>query len=81
MALNPADAAPAQNFAAVTPSDSTVFTNRPRALYVGAAGDIVVQDENAVSVTFKAVPGGTVLPIRPLRVMAATSATQIVALY
>jgi hypothetical protein len=81
MALNAADAAPAQNFGAVTPSDSTTFTNRPRAIYVGVTGDLVVQDESNVSITFKAVPGGTVLPIRPLRVMAATTASQIVALY
>jgi len=82
MALNAADAAPAQSFATVTPSDSIPYTNRPRALYVGVQGDVVVQDDNGASVTFKSVPGGTVLPIRPRLVMATgTTATNLVAMY
>lgn len=77
---------PATQAAAVTPSDSTEVN--ARALYVGGAGNVVVQmmgvsniSPGAASVTFTAVPAGTLLPISVRRVMATTSATSIVALY
>lgn len=65
---------------AVTPSDSTVVA--ARALYVGGAGNVTIKtDANATAVTFTAPPVGTVLRVQAYRVMAATTATQIVALY
>lgn len=72
---------------AVTPSDSTILSCR--ALYVGGAGDVVVilhgdYDRNnptSNTVTFADVPAGTVLAIACTKVMAATAATDIVALY
>lgn len=79
------DTAPATAAAPVTKSDTTVV--RARALYVGGAGDVAVQMlGNAVSpgtttVTFVGVPAGTILPISAYRVMDATTATNIVALY
>lgn len=67
---------------AVTPSDSTAFAFRPRALYVGGAGDVTVKWTNGTQTTFKAVPVGTTLPICPVYVMATgTTATQLVALW
>jgi hypothetical protein len=71
---------PASNGVAVTKSDTTDL-GLTRALYVGGTGDVVVRFNNSTSVTFSAVPAGTILPIRVNRVMAATSATLIVALY
>lgn len=71
---------PASGAAAVTPSDSTEINCR--ALYVGGAGNVVVQMPNRdVSITFSGVLAGTILPVSARRVMAATTATSIVALY
>ena len=67
------------DFAAVTPSDSTVLTG-VRALYVGTGGDVIVDGASTTNVTFKAVPSGTVLPITVTKVCAATGASNIVAL-
>lgn len=72
---------PAANAAAVTPSDSTILSG-VRALYIGGLGDVVVRfPGSTASITFTAVPAGTILPIQAERVMAATAATDIVALY
>lgn len=74
--------APASNYAAVTPSNSTDLTNVTRALYVGGAGDVVAVRPDGTAVTFVAVPAGTFLPIRCVRVNATnTTATNIVALW
>lgn len=72
---------PAASAAAVTKSDSTVLTG-VRALYVGGAGDVAVQFPGGAStVTFSAVPAGSILPIQVVKVMDATTATAIVALF
>lgn len=73
---------PADRVAAVTPSDATDLTG-VRALYVGGAGDLVVRMINAPdsTVTISTVSAGSLLPIRVTRVMAATTATAITALY
>ena len=71
---------PASGAAAVTPSDSTELNCR--ALYIGGTGSVVVQMPNRdVSVTFSGVLAGTILPVSARRVMASTTATNIVALY
>lgn len=77
---NPTALFSARRVAAVTPSDSTDLTGC-RALWVGGAGIVslkCVDDSAAVSLT---VPAGTLLPVFAKNVMAATSATLIVALY
>lgn len=68
---------PATTASAVTPSDSTVLTSR--AVWVGGAGDLSVRLSGATGTTvvFTAVPAGTLLPISVVRVMAATTATNI----
>lgn len=66
---------------AITPSDTTSVTCR--AIYVGGAGDVAVRFvDGATTVTFKAPPVGTVLPIclENGHVMAATTATLLIGL-
>lgn len=74
--------APASVAEAVTPSDSAYLTFLTRGLYVGVAGDVSVEMyKTGSAVVFKAVPAGTVLPIRITRVNATlTTATNMVAL-
>ena len=73
----------AQNAAAVTKSDSTVFTNPTLGLWVGGVGDVAVRMYGSqTSVTFAAIPSGTMLPIQVDKVLSAgTSATSIVRLW
>lgn len=72
--------APATRYAAVTPSDSTVVN--ARSLYIGTTGNLALKaDATASTVTFSNVPAGTILPVGAWFVMAATTASNIVALY
>jgi len=64
----------------VVPSDSTILPTT-RALYVGAGGHVtVLMAEDETEVTFIGVPSGTILPIQVIKVLAATTATSILAL-
>lgn len=77
------DISPASGAFAVTPADATYLTS-VRGLYIGGAGDVTVEMLNpetaGATVTFSAVPVGTVLPIAVERVLATgTTATLIVA--
>ena len=72
---------PAAKAVIVTPSDSTEL-NVTRGLYIGGAGDVVVtMAEQGTNITFVGVPAGTFMPIQVRLVLAATSATSILALY
>ena len=73
---------PADRVAVVTASDSTDLTG-VRALYVGGAGDLSVRMVNdpTTTVVISTVAAGTLMPLRVTRVMAATTATAITALY
>jgi len=73
---------PADHIAAVTVSDTTNLTGC-RGLLIGGAGDVAVRMINAPSttVTITGVVAGALLPLRVTRVMAATTATNITALY
>lgn len=76
--------ASATKVVAITPHDSTNFTDGPcHYIYVGGAGNIALVPMGGGSpVTFTAVPVGTVLPVRALRINATgTTATAMVALY
>lgn len=76
--------APAFKAYSVTPNDTTDLPNGDaRALYVGVTGDICVITSGGTEVIFKAVPVGTVLPVRIARVKAtgtAAAAGDIIAL-
>lgn len=77
---NPGALFSAYKLRVVTPSDTTVLTD-VRFLWVGGAGIVSViacNDTAAVNLT---VPAGTLLPIFAIKVMAATTATLIVAFY
>lgn len=73
---------PAGAYFAVTPNDSTLLPFVTTGLFVGGAGDVSVVDPVTASpVVFKAVPAGSILPIRTARVLATgTTATFIVGL-
>jgi hypothetical protein len=77
---NPSALFSARKLVSVTPSDTTDLTGT-RALWIGGGGTLAVRcvdDSSTVSLT---VPAGTLLPLFASRVMAATTATGIVALY
>jgi hypothetical protein len=77
----PISTAPAGTARAVTPSDTTTIGGC-RALWVGGAGNLTLDfSDGATNIVLTAVPAGTLLPVAPLRVKAATTATSIVALY
>lgn len=66
---------------AVTPSDSTDL-GVTRAVWVGTGGDLVVTFVGTSSaVTLPNVQDGTLLPIQVSKVMVATGASDIVAIY
>lgn len=64
---------------AVTPSDTVEL--KFRALYIGSTGDVVIKHKSGGdAVTYVSVPDGTVLPVEGGFVMAATTASSIVAM-
>lgn len=72
---------PAETCRAVTTSDTTTIGGC-RALWVGGAGNLTLDfADGQNNVVIAGVPAGTLLPIAPLRVKTATTATSIVALY
>lgn len=75
-------AAPARNWLAVTPSDSTNLKAGCRGLWVGGAGNVAVVGDDDVAVTLTGVAAGTCIPVGPKRVNSTnTTATLIIALY
>lgn len=77
--------APAVDAAAVdlSSADATYATgSEPERLYVGGAGDVIVTTLKGTTVTFKAVPVGTVLPIACSAVVkTGTTASNLLALF
>ncbi len=73
---------PARNAVAVTPADGADLATVARGLYIGVAGDVKVDMAGSGTVTFVAVPAGSVLPFCVKRVYSTgTSATNLVALW
>jgi hypothetical protein len=67
--------------AAVVPSDS-VNLAQPATIYIGGAGNASVLTEFGDTVTFTALPVGSVIPVRVARVNATnTTATLMIAIY
>ena len=74
--------APPDQAAAILPADGADLPCATRALYVAGGGDLRVRMLGGGEVTFAAVPGGVVLPLRVRRVLATgTSATGLVGLW
>jgi hypothetical protein len=77
---------PASHGFDITPHDSNDLAALPRALWIGVGGDVTVEmrDANgaAANLLFKNVPSGTLLPIRPHKVLSTgTGATYIRAIW
>lgn len=72
---------PGANATAITPNDSTNLEKTSRAIYIGGAGNLVVEMAGGQTVTFTGVSAGCILPIRVNKVRTATTATNLVALY
>ncbi len=67
---------------AVTPSNDADLPQQTRGLYVGTSGHLAVQLLAGDSIVLKHVPGGTILPLRAVRVLATgTTAADIVGLF
>lgn len=64
----------------VVKSDSTELPVT-RALFIGTSGDVVVVMADGQTVTFANIANATILPIQVQKVLAATSASNILALY
>jgi len=83
------EAQSAYDAVAVTPSDTVApvpttkpgFSPKPFGIYVGGTGDLVLVLESGATATWKAVPVGTTIYARFTLVKAATSATNLLALY
>lgn len=69
----------------VVPDDSANFTTRTRYIYVGGDGDIALVmagDQGDAVVVLKAVPIGTIIPVRAIRINATnTTATLMIAFW
>jgi len=73
--LEPFDA-----FAAVTPSDATVYNPPFIALLIGVAGNVAVTDMAGTVTTLTGLQAGLIYPVKGTKVMATnTTATNIVA--
>lgn len=83
--LSAHNTAPAEDYAAITPSDSTDFPGGVcRAIWVGADGNFVaVKADDATTVTFNGAKAGTIVPIRCKRInnTGTTASMNLVALF
>ena len=64
----------------VTPSDSTVI-EITRGVFVGTAGDLTVTMADGHDAVFVNIASGAIVPIQVSKVKAATTASNILALY
>ena len=73
---------PANDGAAVTPSDSVDLPVASKRLWVGTGGNVALVTVAGTSLTYTAVPSGTYLQIRASRVKSTgTTASNIIAEY
>lgn len=76
--------APALTAAPVTPDDDAQLQPYSRALWIGGVGNlsVVMEGDNTdTTVTFIGIPTGTWMPLRVKKVMEATTATDIIAVF
>jgi len=67
--------------ATVTGAEKPITIMGFKAIYVGGAGDLTVKNDAGASIAFQNVPAGSLLPISGTYIMAATTATNLVALF
>lgn len=70
----------AEDMIAVTKSDSTVLT-LTQGIYVGTSGDLVVLTKAGTTATLKNITVGVIHPIQCTKVLNATTAADILAVY
>jgi len=63
---------------AVAITTSATADNSFGSIYVGGAGNVAVVTEKGTTVTFNAVPVGTIIPVRTSKVLATSTATLMV---
>tara|TARA_S200002703_G_scaffold160089_1_gene176882 strand:+ start:6145 stop:6360 length:216 start_codon:yes stop_codon:yes gene_type:complete len=66
---------------AVAATDPDTFDSVANGVYVGGTGNLVLTLEDGTTATFTAVPVGTTIPVRCAGIDAATTATNLVALW
>ncbi|MCK0098757.1 hypothetical protein MWU38_05140 [Qipengyuania sp. S6317L1] len=73
---------PSRDWFDIAPSDSADLGFVPKAIYVGTGGDLVVSSARTnTEVTFRNIPSGAILDIRPAAVrQTGTTATDLVGL-
>jgi hypothetical protein len=72
----------ANGAAVITKSDTANLPIAARQIWVGGVGDVKVDMINGDTVTFAAVPAGTLLPVQARKVYSTgTTATNLVAFY
>jgi hypothetical protein len=77
----PLTSLPALEAEAITKSDTVGFSTTARGIYVGVSGDIALVTPSGAVLTFKNASAGTIVPVRCIRVNAATTATNLIALF
>ena len=68
---------PGREFFAITPNSGTDIPLRPRALWIGVGGNLVVMDATGATTTFNNLTVGW-HPIGPTRILATSTASGIV---
>ncbi len=64
----------------ISPSDTVDLPVRPRAIYVNTAGMAVLEDNDGEAISYN-LQAGSVLSIRPTRVLATGTTAQLIAWY
>ena len=78
---NPSLSGPASSGFQIVPDDDDDLSEATRGLYIGQSGDLALTTVSGADITLKAVPAGSLLPIRVRRVLASgTTASDIVGL-
>jgi hypothetical protein len=73
---------PADSAVAISANDSTVLDQPPRALYIGAGGDLVVRMQGSQNeITYSNVISGSILTIRVDKVLTSSTCNNIIGMY
>lgn len=80
--LSSNDTAPGRQWVAITPSDATILPVTLRAIYVGGDGNLALEDHDGNVEVFTGLTAGSLLPLRPRKVMSTdTTATLVIGIY